>query len=189
MSCGGGALGGAAGGGRRELAAARALLEGPHLPLCALHLPSDAVCQRSPHHLSPQLDEIDKSIDAAEKNPQRFKLSQQEISDRRKWVMSTRRQVRAAECDTPTAQPAAAVLVRGRCNSPHGYPRLRRCVSPRSAHALSAAVQIETVRGTLEAGTSAAAPSTAASKLAAAAREENDNFIRTQGDHQQLLMQ
>jgi hypothetical protein len=40
-----------------------------------------------------QLEEIDKSIDAAERNPQRFKLSQQELSDRRKWVMSTRRQV------------------------------------------------------------------------------------------------
>lgn len=45
-------------------------------------------------HAALQLEEIDKSIDAAERNPQRFKLSQQEISDRRKWVMSTRRQVR-----------------------------------------------------------------------------------------------
>ena len=40
-----------------------------------------------------QVNEIDKSIDAAEKNPQRFKLSQQELSDRRKWVMSIRRQI------------------------------------------------------------------------------------------------
>ena len=39
--------------------------------------------------------EIDKSIDAAERNPQRFNLSQQELSDRRKWVMATRRQLGA----------------------------------------------------------------------------------------------
>lgn len=37
------------------------------------------------HHPPPrQITEIDKSIDAAERNPQRFNLSQQELSDRRK---------------------------------------------------------------------------------------------------------
>ena len=37
--------------------------------------------------------EIDKSIDAAERNPQRFNLGQAEVSDRRRWVMSVRRQL------------------------------------------------------------------------------------------------
>ncbi|GAB4816220.1 hypothetical protein N2152v2_003266 [Parachlorella kessleri] len=92
------------------------------------------------HSLEYMLQEIDKSVDAAERNPQRFKLSQQELSDRRKWVMSTRR-------------------------------------------------QIDTLRSNLGAGAAIAAPSTAASKLAAAVQEENDHYIRSEGDRQQLLMQ
>jgi hypothetical protein len=49
-------------------------------------------------------------------------------------------------------------------------------------------LQIESIRSNMEAA-AAAAPSSAASKLAAAVHEENDHFIRTEGDRQQLLMQ
>lgn len=38
---------------------------------------------------------MEKAVDVAEKNMARFGLSQAEISSRRKWVMQTRRQVRA----------------------------------------------------------------------------------------------
>lgn len=86
--------------------------------------------------------EIDKSIDAAERNPQRFNLSQPELSDRRKWVMGTRRQISSV------------------------------------TSGLSAA-----------ANGSAAAPTTASGRLAAAVQEENDRFIHSEGDRQQLLMQ
>ena len=90
-----------------------------------------------------QVAEIDKSIDAAERNPQRFNLSQAELSDRRKWVMGTRRQL-----------------------------------------------------GSMTSGLSAAAggggdstPPSAAGRLAAAVHEENDRFIGSEGDRQQLMMQ
>ena len=49
--------------------------------------------------------------------------------------------------------------------------------------------QIDTLSSNLGAGAAVAAPSTAASKLAAAVQEENDHFIRSEGDRQQLLMQ
>lgn len=84
--------------------------------------------------------EIDKAIDAAERNPARFNLSQAELSDRRKWVMSTRR-------------------------------------------------QIGTISAGLAGAASSAGPSDATGRLAAAAHEENDRFIRSEGDRQQLLMQ
>ena len=89
--------------------------------------------------------EIDKSIDAAERNPQRFNLSQQELSDRRKWVMATRRQLGA-----PTSGLAGG------------------------ANGSAAAT---------------AGPTNAAGRLAAAVNEENDRFIHSEGDRQQLLMQ
>lgn len=94
-----------------------------------------------PHTATAQ---IDKSIDAAEKNPQRFKLSQAELSDRRKWVMSVRR-------------------------------------------------QLEAVTGGLAAGPSpggagSAGAGDAAGKLAAAAFQENERFIASEGDRQQILM-
>jgi DNA repair ATPase RecN len=89
--------------------------------------------------------EIDKSIDAAERNPQRFNLSQQELSDRRKWVMATRRQLGSL----------TSGLAGGGSNG-------------------SAA---------------AAGPTNAAGRLAAAVHEENDRFIHSEGDRQQLLMQ
>ena len=40
-----------------------------------------------------QVDEMEKAVDVAEKNMARFGLTQQEISNRRKWVLQTRRQV------------------------------------------------------------------------------------------------
>ncbi|KAI7837582.1 hypothetical protein COHA_008595 [Chlorella ohadii] len=89
------------------------------------------------------ITEIDKSIDAAERNPQRFNLSQQELSDRRKWVMSTRRQIDSLRSGLSAGSAAAA----------------------------------------------AAADGSAAGRLAAAVHDENDRFIRSEGDRQQLLMQ
>ncbi|PRW60333.1 Syntaxin-61 [Chlorella sorokiniana] len=89
------------------------------------------------------ITEIDKSIDAAERNPQRFNLSQQELSDRRKWVMSTRRQIDSLRSGLSAGSAAAA----------------------------------------------AAADGSAAGRLAAAVHDENERFIRSEGDRQQLLMQ
>ena len=43
--------------------------------------------------LATQVDEMEKAVDVAEKNMARFGLTQQEISNRRKWVLQTRRQV------------------------------------------------------------------------------------------------
>lgn len=43
---------------------------------------------------TPQLQEIDRSTDAAETQPDRFRLTQAEISQRRSWAESKRRQVR-----------------------------------------------------------------------------------------------
>jgi hypothetical protein len=40
-----------------------------------------------------QVDEMEKAVDVAEKNMSRFGLTQAEISNRRKWVLQTRRQV------------------------------------------------------------------------------------------------
>ncbi len=37
---------------------------------------------------------MEKAVDVAEKNMSRFGLSQGEISNRRKWVMQTRKKVR-----------------------------------------------------------------------------------------------
>lgn len=94
--------------------------------------------------MPPQVAEIDKSIDAAERNPQRFNLSQAELSDRRKWVMSTRRQVGSLASGLTAATSSAAA---------------------------------------------AAADGSAQGRLAAAVHDENERFIRSEGDRQQLLMQ
>lgn len=48
--------------------------------------------------LAPQVDEMEKAVDVAEKNMARFGLTQQEISSRRKWVLQTRRQVLLSRC-------------------------------------------------------------------------------------------
>ena len=89
------------------------------------------------------MEEIDKSIDAAERNPQRFNLSQQELSDRRKWVMSTRRQMGSLSSGLSAAANGSALAV---------------------------------------------ADSTPTGRLAAAVHEENDRFIHSEGDRQQMLM-
>lgn len=89
------------------------------------------------------INELDKAIDNAERNPQRFRLSQAEISERRKWIMSTRRQVEGISDGTlPPRQSAAP----------------------------------------------AQTPTTAAAKLAAAVQDENEGFIRSEGDRQQMMM-
>jgi len=64
------------------------------------------------HSLIYMITEIEKSIDAAERNPQRFRLSQAEISERRKWAMSTRRRVESIASGNAqsidTAKPSLA---------------------------------------------------------------------------------
>lgn len=67
--------------------------------------------------------EIDKSVDAAERNPQRFNLSQAEVSDRRRWVMSTRRQLsRCALQRMPAMLKDARPRVRYRLRLLAGLP-------------------------------------------------------------------
>lgn len=46
--------------------------------------------------LSMQLDEMGKAVDVAERQKQRFGLTQQEVIERRKWVHSARQQVGTA---------------------------------------------------------------------------------------------
>ena len=56
-----------------------------------------------------QVEEMAKAVDVAEKNMARFGLSQAEISSRRKWVLQTRRQVRAAASLSWWGAPRAPV--------------------------------------------------------------------------------
>lgn len=51
-----------------------------------------------------QVDEMEKAVDVAEKNMSRFGLTQAEISNRRKWVMQTRRQVSSLEIQQASCQ-------------------------------------------------------------------------------------
>lgn len=55
-----------------------------HSPMPAVAACSTTLIQVRCICIIRQITEIDKSIDAAERNPQRFNLSQQELSDRRK---------------------------------------------------------------------------------------------------------
>ena len=103
----------------------------------------DDEVQEECHSLKYMINELDKAIDNAERNPDRFKLSQAELSDRRKWIMSTRRQVEGVSDGTLPPKQAAAP---------------------------------------------APAPTTATAKLAAAVHEENEGFIRSEGDRQQQIM-
>ncbi len=48
------------------------------------------------HAAHTQVDEMEKAVDVAEKNMARFGLTQAEISNRRKWVMQTRKKVTGA---------------------------------------------------------------------------------------------
>ncbi|KAK9802065.1 hypothetical protein WJX73_009954 [Symbiochloris irregularis] len=43
-------------------------------------------------NIASSLNEVRKSVDVAEANPQRFRLTQQEIASRRKWVQATQQQ-------------------------------------------------------------------------------------------------
>jgi len=104
------------------------------------------------HSLVYMVTEIDKSIDAAERNPQRFRLSQAEISERRKWVMSTRRQVDAIA--SGTAAPRATM----------------------------------SATSTPAAAAQPSGPASATTKLAAAVHDENDRFIASESDRQQVMM-
>lgn len=97
----------------------------------------DDEIQEESHNLQYMIDEIDRSIDAAEKNPKRFLLTQAEISDRRKWLMKSRRQIEA--------------IING--NLPSKKQHL----------------------GVEE-------------KLANAVEDENNDFIQSEGERQQLLM-
>lgn len=103
----------------------------------------DDEVQEECHSLKYMINELDKAIDNAERNPDRFRLSQAELSDRRKWIMSTRRQVEGIADGTLPPKQASAPIP---------------------------------------------APTTAAAKLAAAVHEENDGFIRSEGDRQQQVM-
>ena len=103
----------------------------------------DGEVQEECDSLKYMVSELDKAIDSAERNPDRFHLSQAEISDRRKWIMTTRRQVEGISDGTLPPKQASAP---------------------------------------------APSPTTAAAKLAAAMQEENDSFIRSEGDRQQMMM-
>lgn len=52
--------------------------------------------------------EIEKSVDAAEANPARFRLSQAEVSSRRKWALTTQRQAERVSEGVADARSAAA---------------------------------------------------------------------------------
>lgn len=101
----------------------------------------DNEVQEECHNLQYMIDEIDRAIDAAEKNPKRFLLTQAEISERRKWVMKSRRQVEAI--------------------SDGNFPNLP--------------TKNQKVNGV-------------DAKLANAVEDENSDFIRSEGERQQLLM-
>ncbi|KAL6779709.1 SYP6 [Auxenochlorella protothecoides x Auxenochlorella symbiontica] len=53
------------------------------------------------------VSEIERSLDAAEANPARFRLSQAELSDRRRWVISARRQTSVLNEGLAAARTAA----------------------------------------------------------------------------------
>ena len=44
----------------------------------------------------PQVDEMGKAVDVAERNTARFGLTQAEVASRRRWIMQTQREVRCA---------------------------------------------------------------------------------------------
>ncbi|KAK9816760.1 hypothetical protein WJX72_004804 [[Myrmecia] bisecta] len=90
-----------------------------------------------------QVDEMEKAVDVAEKNMQRFGLNPQEITNRRKWVYGTRRQIEGMMNSIESARHIATRLTE---------------------------------------------PSNAAAKLGAAASQENDRFITSEADRQQLLL-
>ena len=65
---------------------------------------------------------MEKAVDVAEKNMSRFGLSQAEISNRRKWVMQTRKKVSTLHAEASHSCPQYAFV--------HGQsPRAKVCVS------------------------------------------------------------
>ena len=60
-----------------------------------------------------QVAEIEKSIDAAEANPARFRLTQAELSSRRKWAMTTRRQAERVADGVAAARGGAFAAAAG----------------------------------------------------------------------------
>lgn len=73
-----------------------------------LSFPAAAPVSPPPQPRTLQVSEIDRSLDAAEANPARFRLSQAELSDRRRWVIATRRQVSGLAEALATARKEAA---------------------------------------------------------------------------------
>ncbi|PNW82698.1 hypothetical protein CHLRE_06g290100v5 [Chlamydomonas reinhardtii] len=60
--------------------------------------------------LSWQLNELDTAVDRASENPQRFNLTPEELSSRRRWITNTRRQLDGMKDTLRTATaPAPAV--------------------------------------------------------------------------------
>ncbi|KAG2422428.1 hypothetical protein HXX76_016043 [Chlamydomonas incerta] len=59
--------------------------------------------------LSWQLNELDTAVDRASENPQRFNLTPEELSSRRRWITNTRRQLDGMKdtLRTATAPPPA----------------------------------------------------------------------------------
>jgi hypothetical protein len=69
-------------------------------PRCAPGLAAAALssCTLPPPWPVSQLNELEGSCDKAQSDFARFKLTSDEINSRRKWISSTRRQVRASSC-------------------------------------------------------------------------------------------
>ena len=62
----------------------------------------------TPHHCSYlQLNEIERSLDAAEADPARFKLSQADLAERRKWALASQRQTSSLQTSIASARAAS----------------------------------------------------------------------------------
>ena len=96
--------------------------------------------------LSWQVDEMDRAVSMAEKEPGRFKLSREEIGSRKDWASKMRSNISKVTLSLEAAKGQAA----------------------RAAHA--------------------SLTGTASSKLDGALIKENDDFIASQQDNQQLLL-
>lgn len=122
------------------------------------------------------LDEVDKSVDAAEKNPKRFKLSQAEISERRKWVMSTRRRLETYLQDISSLPEVKD----GNGDGPRVPEAEKYSLIPEESR--------QAEMGTSASRLDHSASNTVAGKLERSMRDENDAFIRSEGQHQAQIM-
>lgn len=91
-----------------------------------------------------QVDEMEKAVDVAEKNMNRFGLTSQEIKSRRQWVHDTRRTVEGMSTSVETAKQIASKM-----NQP---------------------------------------ATTAQGKLSSAMQQDNERFIGTETERQQMVM-